>query len=38
MVKLYKFNHQKDRWEFVRFGFRPAANLYAKQGYLVVHI
>jgi len=38
MVKLYTFNKNKDRWEFVRFGYQELAKIYASEGYYVIHI
>ena len=38
MVELYRFNKEKDRWLFVRYGHAIFHQLYASNGYLVVHL
>ena len=37
MVELYRFNKAEDRWVFVRYGHEMFAQMYATNGYLVVH-
>jgi len=37
MVKLYKYNKRLDRWMFVDYGIKSKSELYAKQGYVVLH-
>ena len=38
MVELYRFNKAKDEWVFVRYGHAIFAQMYATNGYLVVHL
>lgn len=38
MVELYKFDMARDEWVFVRYGHPIFAQMYATNGYLVVHI
>ena len=38
MVELYKFDKAEGRWVFVRYGHAIFTQMYATNGYLVVHL
>jgi hypothetical protein len=38
MVKLYRFDREKDAWVFVDYGVKSKVREYTLQGYVVVYI
>jgi hypothetical protein len=38
MVKLYKFNKERELWQFEDYGLKSKANEYTELGYIVLFV